>query len=86
MGSVILPVQGLVALDSAPLIYIVERHPVYWPLLTLLWTAAEQGDVVLVVSELALAEAMSCRFGHPTRRCFRRTNSSCRSRASVLSR
>ncbi|CAN5727409.1 hypothetical protein BH11ARM2_BH11ARM2_27770 [soil metagenome] len=58
MGAVVFPTQGLVALDSAPLIYIVEQHPVYLPHLAPLWKAAEEGDLTLVISELALSEAL----------------------------
>ncbi len=33
MGTLILPASGLVYLDANPLIYTVEKHPVYGPLL-----------------------------------------------------
>ncbi|RYG38128.1 type II toxin-antitoxin system VapC family toxin [bacterium] len=53
-----LPVKGVIALDTAPLIYLVERHSVYAARLTPLWHAAARGEVVLIISELAVSEAL----------------------------
>jgi hypothetical protein len=36
-----LPASGLVYLDANPVIYTVEKHPVYGPLLQPLWLAAQ---------------------------------------------
>ena len=41
MGALSLPASGLVYLDTNPIIYSVEKHPVYWPLLQPLWQAAK---------------------------------------------
>lgn len=35
MGSLTLPASGLVYLDANPIIYTVEKHPVYGPLLVM---------------------------------------------------
>ena len=37
VGSLTLPSAGLVYLDANPVIYSVEKHPVYGPLLQPLW-------------------------------------------------
>lgn len=58
MGSLTLPIQGLIALDSAILIYAVERHPLYAPIVSPLWRSAQHGTAILLVSELALSEAL----------------------------
>ena len=41
MGTLILPASGLVYLDANSVIYTVEKHPVYGPLLHPLWQAAQ---------------------------------------------
>ena len=41
MGALTLPASGLVYLDANPVIYTVEKHPVYGPLLQPLWMAAQ---------------------------------------------
>jgi predicted nucleic acid-binding protein len=53
-----LPTAGVVVLDTAPLIYLIERHPKYAARLEPLWRSAERGEVFLLVSELALSEAL----------------------------
>jgi predicted nucleic acid-binding protein len=58
VGSLTLPTSGRVYLDTSPLIYTVEKHPDYLPLLTPLWAAASAGQFKLVTSELALLETM----------------------------
>ena len=40
MGTLTLPASGLVYLDANSVIYTVESHPVYGPLLQPLWQAA----------------------------------------------
>ncbi len=58
MGRVILPVAGPVYVDAMIVIYSVERHHDYWPLLEPFWedTAAQSLDVV--TSELTLMETL----------------------------
>ncbi len=41
MGALTVPSAGLVYLDAGPVIYSVEKHPDYWPLLRPLWQAAK---------------------------------------------
>jgi predicted nucleic acid-binding protein len=58
MGSLIVPSSGLVYLDANSVIYSVEKHPVYWPLLEPLWRAAKGKTVELVSSDLVLMETL----------------------------
>jgi predicted nucleic acid-binding protein len=58
VGTLILPVSGLVYLDSNPIIYTVEKHPVYGPLLQPLWLASQAKTIEVVSSELALMETL----------------------------
>ena len=58
MGSIALPTDGPVYLDSSSLIYSVERHEPYLGLLAPVWQEAERGQLLLVSSELALAEVL----------------------------
>ncbi len=58
MGSLILPSSGLVYLDTAPIIYSVEKHVDYWPLLRPMWAASKAGQIELVSSELVLLETL----------------------------
>ena len=58
MGSIGLPSDGAVYLDSSALIYSVERHDPYFGLLAPMWQQAGRGQLLLVSSELALAEVL----------------------------
>jgi len=58
VGSLTLPASGLVYLDANPIIYAVEKHPVYSPLLVPLWQAAQAQTIEVVSSELALMETL----------------------------
>ena len=59
MGSQItVPPSGLVYFDANPIIYSVEKHPAYWPLLEPLWQAAQGRTIEIVSSELALMETL----------------------------
>lgn len=58
MGALILPASGLVYLDANPIIYSVEKHPVYWPLLQPVWQAAKGKTIEIVSSDLALMETL----------------------------
>jgi hypothetical protein len=57
VGALTLPSSGLVYLDANPIIYTVEKHPVYAPLLQPLWLAAQTNAIEAISSELALMEA-----------------------------
>lgn len=58
MGTLTLPASGLVYLDANPIIYTVEKHPVYGPLLQLIWLAAQAKTIEVVSSDLALMETL----------------------------
>jgi predicted nucleic acid-binding protein len=47
-----------VGLDTAPLIYFIEKHPKYLPLLLPFFEAVEGGSVQLVTSTLTLTEVL----------------------------
>jgi predicted nucleic acid-binding protein len=47
-----------VYVDAQSIIYSVETHAVYWPLLQPLWRAARRGDFTVVSSELTLLEVL----------------------------
>lgn len=53
-----LPSSGVVYTDSDIIIYSVETHPVYWPVLQPLWQAAKAKALVIASSELALLETL----------------------------
>jgi predicted nucleic acid-binding protein len=52
------PSSGVVYLDANPVIYSVEKHPVYGPLLLPLWQAAKAATIEIVSSELTLMETL----------------------------
>jgi predicted nucleic acid-binding protein len=58
MGSLTVPPSGLIYLDTNPIIYSVEKNPVYWLLLEPLWKAAKAGTVEIVSSDLTLMETL----------------------------
>ncbi|HTU90270.1 MAG TPA: PIN domain-containing protein [Gemmataceae bacterium] len=58
MGALTLPTSGLVYLDANPIIYTVEKHPVYGPLLQPLWQAVQARTIEVISSELALMETL----------------------------
>lgn len=58
MGSITIPSAGMVYLDANAVIYSVERHPVYWPLLQPLWLAAKGKTIEIVSSDLTLMETL----------------------------
>jgi predicted nucleic acid-binding protein len=58
MGSLTLPTSGMVYFDTNPIIYSVEKHPVYGPLLRPAWQAAKAKTIEIVSSDLALMETL----------------------------
>lgn len=58
MGSLSLPASGVVYIDTAPLIYSVEKHPEYESTLRPLWAASKSGEIQVLTSELALLETL----------------------------
>jgi predicted nucleic acid-binding protein len=58
VGSLTVPSSGLVYLDANAVIYSVEKHPIYWPLLQPLWLAAKGKTIEIVSSDLTLMESL----------------------------
>jgi predicted nucleic acid-binding protein len=58
VGSIVLPASGTVYVDTQVVIYSVERHPVYFPLIESRWRAAQAGTLTVVSSDLTLMECM----------------------------
>lgn len=58
MGSLSLPASGSVYVDTAPVIYTVERHADYVPLLLPLWAAMDAQQIEVITSELTLLETL----------------------------
>lgn len=58
MGSLTLPVAGIVYADTQIFVYSVENHPRYAPLLRPLWRHAQTGRLEVVSSELTLMETL----------------------------
>jgi predicted nucleic acid-binding protein len=52
-----------VGLDTAPLIYFIERNPLYLPLVRPFFEAVECGDIEIVTSTITLTEVLI----HPLR-------------------
>lgn len=53
-----------VGLDTAPLIYFIEHHPLYYPLVEPFFAAVERGEVEVVTSTLTLAEVLVHPYRH----------------------
>ncbi len=58
MGTLTLPPRGSIYLDTSAIIYSVERNEPYLTLLAPAWQQAEAGQIVVVCSELAIAETL----------------------------
>jgi predicted nucleic acid-binding protein len=58
VGSLNLPASGKVYLDAAPIIYSVETHPKYFPLLAPAWQTAHSRQTPFLTSELSLLEVL----------------------------
>lgn len=58
MGSLTLPPSGVVYLDAQAIIYTVEEHPQYAPLLDDLWQASATGRVTAATSQLTWLEVL----------------------------
>lgn len=64
MAALSLPVGGTIYVETPIVIYTVEPHPTYAPLLRPLWQAVQAQSVQVISSELILLEALV----HPIRR------------------
>ena len=58
MGLIDALSAGPVAIDTAVVIYLVERHPTFLPVLRPLFEAADRGDLELVTSAVTLLEVL----------------------------
>jgi predicted nucleic acid-binding protein len=58
VGTLSLPASGRVYLDANPIIYTVEKHPDFGPLLQPLWQAAQATTLEVVSSDLVLMEVL----------------------------
>ena len=53
------PLSGqVVGLDTAPLIYFIERHPLYHPLVEPFFTSVERGEIEVVTWTLTITEVL----------------------------
>jgi predicted nucleic acid-binding protein len=61
------PSSGIVYIDTSCIIYSVERHADYYPLLLPLWIAAKSGEIQIVSSQLTIMESLTgpLRSGNP---------------------
>jgi predicted nucleic acid-binding protein len=48
----------IVGLDTAPLIYFIEKHPTYFPILLPFFESVHNGEIQLVTSTLTLTEVL----------------------------
>lgn len=58
MGTLSIPASGIVYLDTAPVIYTIERHADYEALLLPLWAALDNHQIEILTSELTLLETL----------------------------
>lgn len=58
MGTLALPPSGPVYTDAQVVIYSVEKHPVYAPVIRPLWHAVQAGSLEVVCSELTVLESL----------------------------
>jgi len=58
VGAINLPQASVVCLDTAPIIYSVEKHADYWALMQPVWATSQAGQISVIVSELALLETL----------------------------
>jgi predicted nucleic acid-binding protein len=58
MGQLNIANGAIVYLDTAPIIYSIERNPDYWQLLVPLWQKLQAGTIQLISSELLLLECL----------------------------
>lgn len=58
MGQLTIPDNAAIYLDTAPVIYSVERAPGYWNLLEPLWDKCQAKTIRLISSELLLLETL----------------------------
>lgn len=52
------PLGSRVYLDTAPIIYSVEEHEIYWSVLQPFWELLEKGEIEVITSELSVLETL----------------------------
>ncbi len=58
MGQLSFLPLAKVYLDTAPIIYSVEKHADYWQILIPLWNALKEGEIEVFTSQLTLLETL----------------------------
>ena len=58
MGQLSFPHSARVYIDTAPIIYTIEKHVDFWPLLKPFWLSVKESKVTVVTSELTLLETL----------------------------
>jgi predicted nucleic acid-binding protein len=58
VGSLSLPASGCVYVDTQIIVYTVERHPDFAPLLLPLWEAVQSSRLTAITSELTILEML----------------------------
>lgn len=58
MGQVTFAPSDKIYLDTAPVIYSVEKHRDYWILMQPVWAALQNGEIQIITSELTLLEVL----------------------------
>ena len=54
-----IPRGAVITLDTAPIIYFLQDHPVFAPLFAPVFEAADRGDLGIVISAVTLAEVLT---------------------------
>ena len=58
MGDLNIPASSRIYLDTAPVIYTVERIPDYFQLLRPVWSQLQNGEIEVITSEITLLEVL----------------------------
>ena len=54
-----IPAGAIVTVDTAPIIYFLQDHPVFAPVFAPIFEAAERGDLGIVISAITLTEVLT---------------------------
>ncbi len=58
MGSLTLPTSGIIYVDTAPIIYGIEKNPDFAAFLLPLWQSVQSGQITMATSALTLLETL----------------------------
>jgi predicted nucleic acid-binding protein len=58
LGQLTFPLGARVYFDTAPIIYTIEKHIDFWPVLKPFWLSVKEGEATAVTSELTLLETL----------------------------